>query len=147
MRAFLLILFATGLLLPTVLHAQAGTWCGYALIEGLTVPPDELGILELISTPRTRQAQPDELFQYRYSLDGTKVIIEGCFRTTPSRAVIAFLLGGVGFDAIQLNTQLIYSLFAPGRDRSIGAASVRLYLAQNRSEWELPDDTQGQPIK
>lgn len=144
--------------------AQGGGWCGYALIEDLPLLENQLNALAAITPTRSQSAKPNELFQYRYSLDRTKVIIEGCWGVYPTPDIFASLLattvqvdvntvidqrGVEAFDGIlmrgatqfELNRayvadRLTLSLFAPGGSREESAALCRAYLETNAKAWE-----------
>lgn len=67
-------------------------WCGYALVEGLPLLENQLAVFEAITPSKSSSVNPFQLFQYRFSLDHSQVIIEGCFGVPPSRDVVAALL-------------------------------------------------------
>jgi len=162
MRRLLLMLL---LLLPMPLAAQNDSvWCGYMLVEGLPLLVNQLGALEAITPTRTRDSQPDQLFQYRFNLDHSKVIIEGCWRIDPKPLTLAGLLATT-FSLSQTQiTSLIAAGVIPASDlnnpdqaaldyvkakmtltivarngtRAQGAAVVRAYIAAHISEWETP---------
>lgn len=138
-----------------------GGWCGYMLIEDLPLLENQLSVLAAITPTKSQFSKPNELFQYRYSLDRTKVIIEGCWQVEPSRELLVSLLslsvtgsreaidskGGVSgelpINATQrdinrayIDSKLRYSIFAPGERVEISAAACRAYLAANITEWE-----------
>ena len=148
-------------------RAQSGGWCGYALIENLPLLDNQLEALAAITPARSASARPNELFQYRWSLDHTKVIVEGCFQTYPTRDIVVSLLasrvnvnvkaildqrGADAFNGLLLRggvtqgdlnrayveEQLQLSLFAPGGTHDESAAAVRAYLQTNAKEWEPP---------
>jgi hypothetical protein len=129
--------------LIVVFSAQAqstkGQWCGYALIEGVEDIETQLPILSMLVPDEKSDSDPSDLFQYRISLDGTKAIIEGCWRTFPSRDLIVNWLSINGDDKESLDQAITYSLFAPDGSREDSAASVRDYLAKTIQEWELPE--------
>lgn len=149
--------------LPFSASAQFGSWCGYALIEDLPLLENQLSVLAAITPTKSQSSKPNELFQYRYSLDRTKVIIEGCWQAEPSRELMVSLLsltvtasreaveedskGGVSIelpaDASQrdinrayVDLKLRYSIFAPGERVEISAAATRAYLTANIKAWE-----------
>lgn len=151
---------------PFSAAAQFGSWCGYALIEDLPLLENQLSVLAAITPTKSQSAKPNELFQYRYSLDRTKVIIEGCWQAEPSRELMVSLLSlsvtasresveeaSKGDVAIQLpadatqrdinrayvDSKLRYSIFAPGERVEISAAATRAYLAANLKEWETEE--------
>ena len=157
--AILLILL---LLTHPPLQAQDSVWCGYMLVEGLSLLVNQLSGLESITPPRNRDSQPDQLFQYRFSLDHKKVIIEGCWRVEPKPLVLASLLAGTfNLTQNQINS-LITAGIIPASDvnnpdqaaldfvkatmsltiinrsgtRRDGAAIVRSYIQAHLSEWE-----------
>lgn len=140
--AFLIILWAV---FPA--HAGASAWCGYALIEGIAGIESALPIMSLLAPDESRDSKPDELFQVRVSLDGTKAIIEACWRIFPSKEVVLNLLTLGGNEKEQMELNITYSLFAPGGKREESAASVRDYLMKNIGEWELPEDQRGAETK
>lgn len=89
-------LAAVLLLLFSVSNAQAQSgWCGYALIEGLPILENQLAVIAAITPSRHERSLPHELFQYRYNLSHTAVIIEGCFQLEPKREVMVTLLAQV----------------------------------------------------
>ena len=166
MRIKYLALMLSLLILPLAARVSGQyQWCGYALIENLPLLENQLAVIAALTPLRSDSARPDELFQYRYNLSRTAVIIEGCFAAQPTREVITSLLqqtirvelpsanpvdnlidGMV--DVVEpvteaelvrdyLDTEMTYSLFAPGGTREESAASVRYYLAQNIAQWEL----------
>jgi hypothetical protein len=137
-----------------------GGWCGYALIEDLPLLENQLSVLAAITPTRSQFSKPNELFQYRYSLDRTKLIIEGCWQVDPSRELLVSLLslsvtasreavedsrGGIALsaDASQreinrayVDGKLRYSIFAPGERVEVSAAACRAYLQANSKDWE-----------
>jgi hypothetical protein len=127
-----------------VFSAQAqstkGQWCGYALIEGVPQIETHLPILSMLVPDEKADSDPSDLFQYRVSLDGTKAIIEGCWRTFPTRDLIINWLSINGSEKESLDQEVTYSLFAPDGSREDSAASVRDYLSKTISEWELPEE-------
>lgn len=155
------------LMLVGKVGAQPGSWCGYALLENLPLLENQLTALAAITPTRSVSSKPNELFQYRYSLDRTKVIVEGCWNVDPTPDVFASLLattvhvdvntvidqsGVEAFDGIlqrgatQLELNRAYvadrmelNLFAPGEQLEVSAASARTYLAVNRKEWETEE--------
>jgi hypothetical protein len=163
-----LLLIVGGFTSPVM--GQSHDWCGYALIENLPVLENQLQVIAAI-TPRKNEvsSKPNELFQYRYSLDGRKVIIEGCFQIYPERDLVVSLLAtSVPVDSkilleqmpelieignidisqpiaeselkrAYISKELVYSIFAPGESREMSAAATRAYLAANVREWELED--------
>lgn len=143
MRRYVLCLLI--LFLRVTVHAQSSAWCGYALIEGVPGIDRAAPILSLL-TPDAGRADvlPDQLFQVKYSLDGTKAIVEACWKIFPSRDVIVNLLTLTGSEAKEaVDQKITYSLFAPYGSREDSAASVREYLAKNITEWEVIEDESG----
>lgn len=144
--------------------AQQGfKWCGYALMEGLPLLDNQLAVLESITPASGVQSQPDELFQHRFNLTHTAVIVEGCFRAYPTRDLILSLLtqavpydpkgmadeiSKMDFDAgpvtetqvvaAYLDDHLTYTVFDGTADQS--AAQARDYLARHSADWETPCD-------
>lgn len=123
-------------------RAQSSAWCGYALIEGIPQINNSVSILSLLTPDAGRNdILPDQLFQVKVSLDGSKAIIEGCWKVFPSRDVIVNLLTLTGSDEKAAVDELVtYSLFAPEGTREDSAASVRRYLSEHINEWELQDE-------
>lgn len=145
-------------------RAQSGAWCGYALVEDLPLLENQLTALAAVTPTRSQFSKPNDLFQYRYSLDRTKIIIEGCWQTDPSRDLMVTLLSTsvtasreaveaeisrtgsrtvLAPDADQrtinrtyVDLKLRYSIFAPGQPVDISAASARAYIAANIKEWD-----------
>ncbi len=118
------------------LSAQAGRWCGYGLIEGVPGIGDSLTVLGLLTPDENPLTNPFQLFQSRVSLDGTKAIIEGCWKIFPTRSIVVNLLALSGLDASEVDQELTYSLFAPGASDEDSAASVRQYLSEHILDWE-----------
>lgn len=85
----LIILYAA---VPLFSAQAQGNWCGYALIEGLPVLENQLAVIAAITPTRHTRSLPHELFQYRYNLAHTAVIIEGCFDLEPKRDLVVTLL-------------------------------------------------------
>jgi len=169
-RMTLFFLLIISLILPgAILRAQDTGWCGYALIQGLPLLANQLAPLESITPDVSSTVNPASLFQYRFSLDHTKVIIEGCWKTDLTRDLVVSLLSQtVQYDAKAMAPQvsqliqeavvtgdpittadavqtyvddnLSITYFAPGKSRDDQAAAVRDYLAQDSKEWNLPDD-------
>lgn len=167
MRRFVLIFLLTFMLMMTAYISRAAGWCGYALLEGLPLLDNQLAVLAAITPPKSAGANPGDLFQYRFSLDHTKVIIEGCWQAYPTYDLISTLLTqtvsvdakyldpilvkdledqGVNLqDPIDLgkgyiDSKLTYSIFAPSGTRDESAAAVRAYLASDPKEWEQEDE-------
>lgn len=128
------------LLLPMAgLRADSGSpWCGYALIEGVPGIATYLPMVSLIAPDSSSDSNPYQLFQTRISLDGTKAIIEACWKIYPTRDVILNLLSLGGIDVVLIDPLMTYSIFAPGQTRDESAASVRSFLHDHQSEWEPP---------
>lgn len=144
--------------------AQDFVWCGYALIEGLPLLDNQLAVLAAITPAKSVSAQPDELFQYRYNLKHSAVLIEGCWTAQPSYDLISSLLAQtikvdqatidslikqrlispedakdpakVALVYIKMN--MTYTLFAPDGTHEEGAKAVRAYLQDHSDEWEAP---------
>lgn len=164
MTVFLLIL--TLYLPQTILYAQESGWCGYALIQGLPLLANQLAPLESITPDKTSTVNPSSLFQYRFSLDHSQVIIEACWKTDPSRDLLVSLLSQtIQYDpkvmAAQLeeviqesvtkgrevttadvvrayvDENLIYSIFE-GKTRDESATLAQAYIQDNLKEWEEP---------
>lgn len=164
-----LLLFMSWVLPGAMLHAQSNGWCGYALIEGLPLLTNQLAPFEAITPDESRTVNPSYLFQYRFSLDHSKVIIEGCWKTDLTRDLVVSLLSqSIQFnqkamaaqvdEAIQqavasggqattadvvrdyVDQNLTISYFAQGKSRDDQAAAVREYLEANAKEWEPPLD-------
>lgn len=139
-----LILLLVALLLlradPGAIRAQPGQWCGYALIEGLPDLAEQLPMLSLLAPDESPSRRPHELFQVKVSLDGTKAIIEACWKVFPSRGVILNLLSLGGRDRSQSETRMTYSIFAPDGSREDSAASVRHYLSEHQKDWETQEE-------
>lgn len=160
------VLFVVLILLAAPAAAQGSDWCGYALLEGLPILDHQLSMLAAITPTRSFNSRPHELFQYRFSLDRTAVIVEGCWRLEPSRDVVLSLLtqaftydpkmidviGDVGSigkpgedilasDVIRayLDKLLTYTLFAPGGTMVESSAAVRDYLTRNIRAWEVSE--------
>src|SRR5262249_6821613 len=72
--------------------SQEAGWCGYALISGLPLLANQLAPLEAITPDKGPGVNPFMLFQYRFSLDHSQVIIEGCWKVAPTREVVITLL-------------------------------------------------------
>ena len=83
-----------GVLVAVNAQGQYG-WCGYALVEGLPLLENQLAVFEAITPPKSSSINPSNLFQYRFSLDHQKVLIEGCFGVPPTRDVVIALLANV----------------------------------------------------
>lgn len=170
MRKFVCVfLLLYALQLPqALLDAQKSGWCGYALIEGLPLLSNQLAPFEAITPDKSATVNPAALFQYRFALDHSQVIVEGCWKTDPTRDLVVSLLSQtVRYDpkvmgdelaaaieesvtkGTQITTgdvvrdyvdgQLLYSIFAPGGTREESAASARAYIADHVKEWEPPD--------
>ncbi len=162
-RSFLLALLLLLYLPLSSIEAQAFGWCGYALIQGLPLLDGQLAVLEAITPAVSKDINPAQLFQHRFNLAHTSVIVEGCWNVVPSREIIISLLSQViPFDAKgmadtiakmdfskgevtetdvvmqYIDDHLIYTIFDGNREDS--AAKVRAYLAQNLKDWELPED-------
>lgn len=144
-------------------------WCGYALIEGLPLLDNQLAILEALTPNKSASSNPYELFQYRFSLDHTKVIIEGCWKAALTDDLVADLLSQtVKLDTKTLTDQAIsdsklgkvdlavpisaseltrnyiadnlsFTVFAPRGTLAESAAACRDYLASDIQEWEEAD--------
>lgn len=162
-----LLLLLMLLLMPSALSLQAqGQYgrCGYALIEGLPLLDNQLAVLEAITPPESDSINPAQLFQHRFNLSHTAVIIEGCWNVAPTREVVISLLtlvipfdqngmadtiAGMDFSkgqvtetdvvAAYIDDHLQYTIFAGTREES--AAQVRSYLSQHLTDWELPEET------
>ncbi len=156
----LLILLLAPAALPT--QAQAYGWCGYALIEGIPLMENQLAVLEAITPPDSDTINPYQLFQHRFNLNHTAVIVEGCWNVVPTREVVISLLALViPFDArgmadelaqmdfnngpvtetdvvtAWIDDHLVYTIFDGNREES--AAKVRDYLGQHILDWERPE--------
>jgi hypothetical protein len=94
LAAALLFLVVVGVLVGVRAQGQYG-WCGYALVDGLPLLENQLAVFEAITPPKSSRVNPSNLFQYRFSLDHRKVLIEGCFGVPPTRDVVAALLANV----------------------------------------------------
>ena len=135
------------------IKAQGGkiAWCGYALIEGVPNIEFRLPMLSLI-TPDPESArsnlQPNELLQVKISLDGSKAIVEGCWKIFPTRDVMLnlLLLSANDREKESVDQAMTYTLFGIDGSREDGAAQVREYLQKNIREWELPEDESGEVI-
>src|SRR6185369_4599435 len=111
----------------------------------------------------SESVHPSQLFQHRFNLNHTAVIVEGCWNVPPTRGVVISLLTLViPFDAqgmadtiskmdfsngevtetdvvtAWIDEHLVYTIFDGNRDDS--AAQVRSYLSQHVIDWELPED-------
>jgi len=162
-----LLLFISWALPGAVLRGQDNGWCGYALIEGLPLLTNQLAPLESITPDKSSSINPSELFQYRFSLDHSKVIIEGCWQTDLTRdLVISLLSQTIQFDqkamapqvdaAIQqavmtgdqvtaddvvrdyVDANLTFTIF-DGKTRDESATMVRDYIESHLDEWEGPN--------
>jgi hypothetical protein len=140
--AAIVLLLCLALITGRGLHAQStkGQWCGYALIEGVPQIETHLPILSMLVPDEKADSDPSDLFQYRVSLDGSKAIIEGCWRTFPTRDLIINWLSINGNEKEALDQEVTYSLFAPDGSREDSAASVRDYLSKTIKDWELPEE-------
>lgn len=95
MKRLLLVLF---LLIVRTVPANAQSqygWCGYVLLQGLPLLENQLAVFEAITPPPSGSVNPFELFQYRFSLDHSEVIVEGCFGVPPNRQIVEALLAEV----------------------------------------------------
>lgn len=137
-KQFLALVLALSLLPHLVFAQTSAAWCGYALIQGIPGIGSYLQILSLIAPDASGQADPDQRFQSRLSLDGNQAIVEACWKVFPTRSVIVNLLALGGLDNQIADGLLEYSLFAPDGSHEDSAASVRAYLALHRDEWEPP---------
>lgn len=167
-RLLIIILIAAGVISPVM--AQQTGWCGYALIEGLPLLANQLAPFEAITPDESKTVNPSSLFQYRFSLDHSKVIIEGCWKADLTRDLVVTLLSQtIDFDskvmadqvaeaidaAVKLDQstvdpaqvtrdyideKLTFSIFAPGQTREVAAAVVRDYIAGDSKEWTPPDE-------
>ncbi len=166
-RWFLLICLFAALMLPkTILRAQESGWCGYALIQGLPLLANQLAPLESITPDKTSTVNPSSLFQYRFSLDHSQVIIEACWKIDPTRDLLVSLLSQtIQYDAkamakqldeiiqqavktgvqpttadvvrLYVDENLIYNVFQ-GKTRDESATLARDYIQSNLKAWEDP---------
>lgn len=114
-----------------------GEWCGYALIQGLPMLDSDLSVLAAL-TPGydPYSSQPDTLFQRRWNMDRSAVIIEGCFSIMPSRELIISIFDGVLEQTYEeIDLMLGYTLFTPELDRDQAAYVVRQYILGDRAAW------------
>ena len=120
--------------------AQQAPWCGYVLLEGLSPVENQLAVVGLeVLTPVRDEAmsQPDELLQYRYSLDSTKVILEGCFRFYPDIDLLLSIMSYTFNKPVEeIGADLTYTIFGPDGNRDVGAIQVRDFIHQHSAEWE-----------
>jgi len=160
------VLFIALQLPQAILYAQETGWCGYALIQGLPLLANQLSSLESITPDKTSTVNPSSLFQYRFSLDHSQVIIEGCWKTNPSRDLVVSLLSQtIQYDSKAMAAQveallqeavitgdqvttsdvvrdyvdqvLVYSIFE-GKTRDESATLARAYIQDNLKDWEEP---------
>lgn len=159
MRRLLLIpLFLLTIAFPAIAQQP---WCGYALIEGLPLLENQLSVIAAITPPKGERSFPHELFQYRYNLARTAVIVEGCFQAEPTRDLVMTLLEqtvdvalpeaqateGVEAESTAepptpreyIDSKLTLTRFAPDGTREESAAAVRAYLTANIREWEASE--------
>jgi hypothetical protein len=118
-----------------IIRAQA-EWCGYALMQ-FPLLDSQLSVIAAL-TPGfdPYSSQPDTLFQRRWNVDHTQVIIEGCFSVYPTRELMISLLDGVLEETYEeIDAQLGYMLFTPELSRDIAALVVREFILQNRAAW------------
>jgi hypothetical protein len=123
----------------TGVRAQSYAWCGYTLVEGLSPADLDFAVVALSAIIPNASAQPADLLQTRYSLDRSKVIIEGCFVVLPTRVVMLALLDDVmAADLQTIDQQLVYTIFAPGYSRADSLTTLQYYLSTNLAEWQQP---------
>lgn len=115
--------------------AQDGAWCGFVLVEGLPLLRNQLSVVESLAPTRNERSRPNELFQIRYNLAHTAVLLEACWEAVPTREVLLALLPQT-VDDKQMNGKLRVTIFGRGARQSASAALVREYLARNAAEWE-----------
>jgi len=166
-RAVAILLITIAAVYPA--SAQETGWCGYALIEGLPLLANQLASLESITPDKNSSINPSALFQYRFNLDHSQLIVEACWKTAPTRDLIVSLLAQtIQYDpkvmgdqitqAIQeavtnggqvttldvvreyVDQNLVYSIFAPKGTHEESAASVRAYIYGNLKAWESPEE-------
>lgn len=139
-RNLFIILFITTLFTHTI-AAQQYAWCGYAMLEGLPISGSQVNVIEAITPDFDPLAgQPHEHFQTRFSLNNSRVIIEGCFEIEPNRELIIVLLDQVLVaDLAEIDARLIYTVFAPGGTRQQSEDLAVAYIRSNAVEWERVD--------
>jgi hypothetical protein len=126
-------LIALALLLPFgAASAQGYNWCGYSLLAGLEpLAEQDLTLISYLTPPESDLVNPYQLFQTRWNLAGTAVIIEGCFIQQPTRGLVVQLLAAAMFDLsnAEINAELEYTVFE-------NVDAVRAYLSANLTAWE-----------
>lgn len=138
------------LLNSTGVRAQSYAWCGYVMLEWVNETPEQsdpqtnngmalVAFAAITPAENPQTSQPDELLQSRFSLDMTKLLVEGCFKVEPTREFVIALFDYVmPEDMSEIQSRLIYTVFAPGGTRQDSQLQVLYYLQQHMAEWEQP---------
>jgi hypothetical protein len=101
---------------------------------------NQLSPFEAITPDRSSTVNPAALFQYRFSLDHSKVIIEGCWKTNLTRDLAVSLLANVipaspyliqYVQQQNLSSAPITDALAPTPTALSGADAVRAYIDMN----------------
>ena len=127
-------------------------WHGYILIEqpeALTAKqwPDVMGALGARWNTTPNNPESWKRIAVRYSLDGSKAIVESNFDpadlVTTDEAKFASVVSIASKDVL-LTAKAAATMFAgkvtvfPGKTQAESAAACREYLAKNSKEWEAP---------
>lgn len=137
-RAIVLFLILLGL--PGLSSsAQDGGWCGFVLIEGLPILRNQLSVVEALAPERHERSRPNELFQIRYNLAHTAVLLEACWEAVPTREVLLALLPQT-VDDRSMNAKLRVTIFGRGARQEASSELVRQYLAANRVAWMVEEN-------
>lgn len=148
---FLLTIACVSLLLhSTSVRAQSYAWCGYVLLEWVNDTPEQgdpqtdnsmalVAFAAITPAENPQTSQPDELLQHRFSLDMTKLLVEGCYKVEPTREFVIALFDYVMPQNIsEIEDRLVYTMFALGGTRQDSQLQVLYYLQQHMAEWEEP---------
>lgn len=132
------------------------SWHGYIVIEqptALTAKqwPDVMKALGIRWNTTPANKEQCKRLAVRYSLDGTKAIVESNFDVddlvTTDEAKFASVVSIASKDAL-MTAKVAATMFEgkvtvfPGATRAESAAACREYLAKNSKEWELPMETE-----